>query len=222
VVIAPFSLTLGGGCEVTLHGDRVVAAAELYCGLVEGGVGLVPAGGGTKELYLRKLDALGPDADPRKAARAAFEVIGMAKVSTSAHEARDLGFLRDRDVIAFNRDHLLQTAKDEVLALAGSGYTPPALRQEIPVGGADTLALVEVGLHNFHAGRYISDHDALIGRKIGHILSGGAHKSGPNPRTVGEQQMLDLEREAFLSLCGERKSLERIQHMLQKGKPLRN
>ena len=222
VVIAPFSLTLGGGCEVTLHGDRVVAAAELYCGLVEGGVGLVPAGGGTKELYLRKLDALGPDADPRKAARAAFEVIGMAKVSTSAHEARDLGFLRDRDVIAFNRDHLLQTAKDEALALAGSGYTPPALRREIPVGGADTLALVEVGLHNFHAGRYISDHDALIGRKIGHILSGGAHKSGPNPRIVSEQQMLDLEREAFLSLCGERKSLERIQHMLQKGKPLRN
>ena len=221
-VVAPFSLTLGGGCEVTLHGDHVVAGAELYCGLVEGGVGLIPAGGGTKELYLRKLDALGPDADPRKAARAAFEVIGMAKVSTSAHEARDLGFLRPTDTIVFNRDHLIAAAKEQVLALAHAGYTPPAPRKAIPVGGADTLALIEVGLHNFHAGRYISDHDRLIGTKLGHILSGGAHKSGPSPRTVSEQQMLDLEREAFLSLCGERKSLERIQHMLQKGKPLRN
>jgi len=222
VVVAPFSLTLGGGCEVTLHGDRVVAAAELYCGLVEGGVGLIPAGGGTKELYLRKLDALGADADPRKAARAAFEVIGMAKVSTSAHEARDLGFLRDRDQIVFNRDHLLKTAKEEVEAMAHAGYTPPAVPQAIPVGGDDTLALVEVGLHNFRKGNYITDHDAVIGRHLGHILSGGAHKNGPSPRTVTEQQMLDLEREAFLKLCGERKSLERIQHMLQKGKPLRN
>jgi 3-hydroxyacyl-CoA dehydrogenase len=220
VVIAPFSLTLGGGCEVLLHGDRVVAAAELYCGLVEGGVGLIPAGGGTKELYVRKLDAHGGDA--RRAARAAFEVIGLAKVSTSAHEARDLGFLRDRDGIVFNRDHLLAVAKQEVLAMARSGYAPPAARKEIPVGGADTLALVEAGLHNFHAAGHISDHDRLIGRKLGHILSGGAHKSGPSPRTVSEQQLLDLEREAFLSLCGERKTLERIQHMLQKGKPLRN
>ena len=222
VVIAPFNLTLGGGCEVTLHGDRVVAGAELYTGLVEGGVGLIPAGGGTKEFYLRMLDRLGPDADPRKAARAAFEVIGLAKVSTSAHEARGLGFLRDRDQIVFNRDHLLQTAKDEVLALHGAGYTPPPVPESIPVGGDDTLALVEVGLHNFHAGRYISDHDKLIGRKLGHILSGGAHKSGPSPRAVSEQQMLDLEREAFLSLCGERKTLERIQAMLKTGKPLRN
>ena len=221
-VIAPFSLTLGGGCEVLLHGDRVVAAAELYCGLVEGGVGLIPAGGGTKELYLRKLDALGAGADPRKAARAAFEVIGLAKVSTSAHEARALGFLRDRDSIVFNRDHLLTTAKQEALALARAGYTPPVPRREIPVGGDDTLALVEVGLHNFHAAGHISDHDRLIGRKLGHILSGGAHRSGPSRRTVSEQDLLDLEREAFLSLCGERKSLERIQHMLQKGKPLRN
>lgn len=219
-VVAPFSLTLGGGCEVLLHGDRVVAAAELYCGLVEGGVGLIPAGGGTKELYLRKLDAMG--GDPRKAARAAFEVIGLAKVSTSAHEARDLGFLRDRDAIVFNRDHLLTTAKQEVLAMARAGYTAPTLRKEIAVGGSDTLALVEVGLHNFHAGGYISDHDRLIGRKLGFILSGGATASGASPRVVTEQRMLDLEREAFLSLCGERKSLERIQHMLQKGKPLRN
>ena len=222
VVAAPAGMALGGGCEICLASDRVRFAAETYMGLVEVGVGLIPAGGGTKELYLRKLDAMGADADPRKAARAAFEVIGMAKVSTSAHEARDLGFLRDRDPIVFNRDHLLKTAKEEVEAMAHAGYTPPAPRQAIPVGGDDTLALVEVGLHNFLAGRYISEHDAVIGRHLGHILSGGAHKSGPSPRTVTEQQMLDLEREAFLKLCGERKSLERIQHMLQRGKPLRN
>ena len=222
VVVAPFGLTLGGGAEVTLHGDAVIASAELYCGLVEAGVGLIPAGGGTKELYLRMLDAEGPGADPRKAARRTFEVIGMAKVSTSAAEARDLGFLDEGDAIVFNPDHLLAAAKERVLTLAHAGYTPPLPRTEIPVGGDETLALIEVGLHNFHAGHYISDHDRLIGQHLAHILSGGAHKSGPSPRKVSEQQLLDLEREAFLSLCGERKTLERIQHMLQKGKPLRN
>lgn len=220
VVVAPFSLTLGGGCETTLHGDAVCASAELYCGLVEGGVGLIPAGGGTKELYLRMLEREGDD--PRKAARAAFETIGMAKVSMSAHEARGLGFLRETDAIVLNKDHLLDAAKRRVLSLAAAGYAAPLPREEIPVGGDDTIALVEVGLRNFLAGRYISEHDALIGRKLGQILSGGAHRSGPSPRTVTEQQMLDLEREAFLSLCGERKSLERIQHMLKTGKPLRN
>lgn len=220
VVVAPFSLTLGGGCEITLHADAVTASAELYCGLVEGGVGLIPAGGGTKELYLRMLERHGND--PRKAARAAFEVIGMAKVSTSAHEARDLGFLGDDDSIVLNGDHLVDAAKRRVLALAASGYVPPLPREDIPVGGSDTMALVEVGLHNFLGGHYISAHDALIGRKIGQILSGGAHRDGPSPRVVSEQHLLDLEREAFLSLCGERKSLERIQHMLKTGKPLRN
>jgi 3-hydroxyacyl-CoA dehydrogenase len=220
VVVAPFGLTLGGGCEVTLHGDAVTASAELYCGLVEGGVGVMPAGGGTKELYLRMLDL--HDDDPRKAARAAFETIGMAKVSTSAHEARGLGFLRDSDAIVLNGDRLIDAAKRRVLALAASGYTPPLPREKVPVGGHDTLALVEVGLHNFLAGHYISEHDALIGRKLGQILSGGAHRAGPAPRTVSEQHLLDLEREAFLSLCGERKTLERIQHMLKTGKPLRN
>lgn len=220
VVVAPFSLTLGGGCEITLHGDAVTASAELYCGLVEGGVGLIPGGGGTKELYLRMLERHGND--PRKAARAAFEVIGMAKVSTSGHEARELGFLRETDAVVLNPDHLIDAAKRRVLALDAAGYAAPLPREEIPVGGDDTLALVEVGLHNFLGGHYISEHDAVIGRKIGHVLSGGAHRSGPSPRVVSEQQMLDLEREAFLSLCGERKSLERIQHMLKTGKPLRN
>ena len=220
VVIAPFGLTLGGGCELTLHGDAVTASAELYCGLVEGGVGLIPAGGGTKELYLRMLERHGDD--PRKAARAAFETIGMAKVSMSGHEARGLGFLRETDSIVLNADHLIDAAKRRVLALAASGYTAPLPREDIPVGGDDTAALVEVGIHNFLAGQHISEHDALIGRKLGQILSGGAHRSGPSPRTVSEQQLLDLEREAFLSLCGERKSLERIQHMLKTGKPLRN
>ncbi len=222
VVIAPFGLTLGGGAEITLHGDQVVASAELYMGLVEAGVGLIPAGGGTKELYLRMLDRLGPHADPRDAAREAFQVIGMAKVATSAHEARELGFLRDRDTILLNRDRLLQAAKDRALQLAAAGYEPPPLRDEVPVGGADTLALLEVGLYNFHQARQISDHDRLIGTKLAHILSGGAHRSGPSPRQVSEQDLLDLEREAFLSLCGEQKTLLRIQHMLQTGKPLRN
>jgi 3-hydroxyacyl-CoA dehydrogenase len=215
VVVAPFGLTLGGGCELTLHADRVTAAAELYCGLVEGGVGLIPAGGGTKELYLRMLERHGDD--PRKAARAAFETIGMAKVSTSAIEARGLGFLRETDRVVLNGDHLIGAAKREVLALQAAGYVPALPREKIPVGGADTVALVEVGLRNFRAGNYISDHDALIGRKLGQILSGGGRE-----RHVSEQDLLDLEREAFLSLCGERKTLERIQAMLKTGKPLRN
>jgi 3-hydroxyacyl-CoA dehydrogenase len=146
----------------------------------------------------------------------------VAKVSMSGHEARDLGFLRETDAIVLNRDHLIDAAKRRALSLAAAGYAPPLPRADIPVGGDDTLALVEVGLRNFQAGHYISEHDAVIGRRLGQILSGGAHRSGPSPRTVSEQQLLDLEREAFLSLCGERKSLERIQHMLKTGKPLRN
>jgi 3-hydroxyacyl-CoA dehydrogenase len=222
VVVAPFNLTLGGGAEITLHGDAVVASAELYMGLVEAGVGLIPAGGGTKETYLRMLDAAGPSGDPRMAARRAFETIGLGKVSTSAHEAEQLGFLGERDRIVLNRDHVLAAAKAEVLALAQSGYRPPPVRAEVLVGGDETYALLEIGLYNFQAARQISEHDALIGRKLAQILSGGAHRSGPSPRVVSEQHLLDLEREAFLSLCGERKTLERIQHMLTTGKPLRN
>jgi 3-hydroxyacyl-CoA dehydrogenase len=222
VVVAPFSLTLGGGAEVTLHGDEVCASAELYMGLVEVGVGLIPAGGGTKEMYLRMLDAEGPEGDPRNAAKRAFELIGMGKVSTSAQEAKNLGLLRPSDAIQLNADRLLSSAKARALALARSGYRAPAPRNEIPVGGDDTYALLEVGLYNFLQAGQISEHDRLIGLKIAQILSGGAHRSGPSPKTVSEQDLLDLEREAFLSLCGQRKSLERIQHMLKRGKPLRN
>jgi 3-hydroxyacyl-CoA dehydrogenase len=219
VVIAPFGLTLGGGCEYTLHGDTVHASAELYTGLVEGGVGLVPAGGGTKELYLRMLERLGPAADPAEAARAAFETIGMAKVSTSAEEARRLGFLRPGDSVAVNPDRLLAGAKAEALALADTGYRSRPPREDVPVSGEDGRALLEVGLYNMLQGGWISEHDRHIGRKLSWILTGGDVRPGA---TVTEQHLLDLEREAFLSLCGERKTLERIQHMLKKGKPLRN
>lgn len=219
VVVAPFGLTLGGGCEYTLHGARVHASAELYLGLVEGGVGLIPAGGGTKEYYLRMLERLGPKADPMEAARRAFETIGMAKVSTSAVEAQQLGFLRASDSLAMNPDRLIAGAKAEVIALAEAGYVAPHPREDIPVSGADGRALLEVGLYNMLTAGYISEHDRLIGRKLARILTGGEVVAGAK---VSEQHLLDLEREAFLSLCGERKSLERIQYMLKKGKPLRN
>jgi len=219
VVVAPFAMTLGGGCEFTLHGDRVHASAELYIGLVEGGVGLIPAGGGTKEFYLRMLERLGPKADPLEAARLAFETIGMAKVSTSAMEARKLGFLRESDSLAMNPDRVIAGAKAEALAMADAGYIAPTPREDIPVSGDDGRALLEIGLYNMIHGHYITEHDRLIGRKLARILTGGDAKTGSK---VSEQDLLDLEREAFLSLCGERKTLERIQHMLKKGKPLRN
>ena len=219
VVVAPFALTLGGGCEYTLHGDRVHASAELYIGLVEGGVGLIPAGGGTKEFYLRMLERLGPKADPLEAARLAFETIGMAKVATSAMEARKLGFLRESDSLAMNPDRVIAGAKAEVIAMAEAGYIAPTWREDIPVSGEDGRALLEIGLYNMIEGHYISEHDRLIGRKLARILTGGDAKAGSK---VSEQHLLDLEREAFLSLCGERKTLERIQYMLKKGKPLRN
>jgi 3-hydroxyacyl-CoA dehydrogenase len=165
------------------------------------------------------LERQGPGANPSKAARAAFETIGMAKVSLSGEEARALGFLRESDSIAMNPDRVIAGAKAEVLALAGAGYRAPTPRQDIPVSGDEGYALLEVGLHNMLAGHYISEHDQLIGRKLARVLTGGDVKHGAR---VSEQHLLDLEREAFLSLCGERKSLERIQFMLKKGKPLRN
>ncbi len=182
-------------------------------------MGLIPAGGGCKEFYLRMLERLGPKADPMEAARLAFETIGMAKVSTSAVEARELGFLRASDSLAMNPDRLIAGAKAEAIALAEAGYVAPQPRNDIPVSGADGRALLEVGLYNMLTAGYISEHDRLIGRKLARILTGG--EVAPGAR-VSEQDLLDLEREAFLSLCGERKSLERIQFMLKKGKPLRN
>ena len=218
VVVAPAGLALGGACEITLHAARVQAAAESYIGLVEAGVGLIPAGGGTKEMLARAVDGLPAGADLLPHVQRVFETIGFAKVSTSGPHARELGFLRDGDEITMNRDRLLEDAKAHALVLARD-FTPAQPRAAIRVGGEGVFATLKLGVHlAWRAGR-ISDHDAVIGRKLAWILAGGnlAH-----PSTLSEQQLLDLEREAFLSLCGERKTLERIAHTLKTGKPLRN
>ena len=226
VVVCPAGLTLAGGCEIALHGDRVQAAAEAYIGLVEVGVGLIPAGGGTKEMLARAMESIpgggagvktGPSMD--EAIQSVFETIGFAKVATSGPDAKRYGYLRETDGISMNRDRLLADAKALALALAASGYRPSLPRQAIPVGGVGTLATLKLGVHlAWRAGR-ISDHDKLIGGKLAWILAGG---NVTRPGTLSEQQVLDLEREAFLSLCGERKTQERIAHTLKTGKPLRN
>ncbi len=219
VVVAPAGLTLGGGCEVVLHGDRVQAAAETYIGLVEVGVGLIPAGGGTKEMLARATEALPPPSDLLPSTERVFETIGFAKVATGAADARAIGYLRDVDAISMNRDRLLWDAKQKALDRVREGYQPPVPRAAVRVGGEGVRAALVLGVHlAWRAGR-IGDHDALIGRKLAHILSGGAL---PHATTVSEQHLLDLEREAFISLCGERKTLERIQHTLKTGKTLRN
>jgi 3-hydroxyacyl-CoA dehydrogenase len=218
VVVAPAGLALGGGCEIVLHAAHVQAAAEAYIGLVEVGVGLIPAGGGTKEMLARAMEAAPPNADPLPYVQRVFETIGFAKAGTSAPGARALGYLRGGDGVTMNRDRLLADAKAEALAIAKS-YRPPQPRAAIRVGGESVLAALKLGVHlAWRAGR-ISDHDALIGRKLARILAGG---DLTHPATLTEQQLLDLEREAFLSLCGERKTLERIAHTLKTGKPLRN
>lgn len=220
VVVAPAGLALGGGCEIALHADKVQAAAETYMGQVEVGVGLVPAGAGTKELLARGMTAQpAGTSDPLPAVQHAFELIGFAKVSTSAADARRLGLLREIDDITMNRERLLAEAKAAALEIARRGYHPPLMRYDIPVGGEGVRASLELGVHlAWRAGR-ISDHDALIGRKLASILSGGAV---PHPTTVSEQYLLDLEREAFLSLCGEARTQERIAYTLKTGKTLRN
>ena len=219
VVVAPAGLTLGGGCEIVLHADRVQAAAESYIGLVEVGVGLIPAGGGTKEMLARAMERAGSAPNLLAAVQPVFETIGFAKVSTSGPEARQFGYLRDADGITMNRDRLLEEAKAVALARAAAGYVPPQPRAAIRVGGDDVRAALKLGVHlAWRAGR-ISDHDKSIGEKLAWVLAGGslAHAS-----TVTEQQLLDLERQAFLSLCGERKTQERIAHTLKTGKTLRN
>jgi 3-hydroxyacyl-CoA dehydrogenase len=222
VVVAPFNLVFGGGCEMVLHGDRVRAAAETYIGLVEVGVGIIPAGGGTKELLLRALDSIPKnvdDADPFPFVKRAFETIALAKVATSAEEARTLGFLTEADTISLNGDRLIADAKKEVLALAASGYVQPQQRTDILALGNSALATLKLGIHQMKRAGYISDHDALIGEKLARILTGG----DLNHQTrVSEQYLLDLEREAFLSLAGMRKTQERLAAMLKTGKPLRN
>jgi len=220
VIVAPAGLALGGGCEITMHGDRVQAAAESYIGLVEAGVGLIPAGGGTKEMVARAAESMPPGStDFLPPIQRAFEAIGFAKVSASAPDAQRIGYLRSVDAMTMNRERLIADAKAKALQRVAEGYQPPAPRTAIPVGGDAVLAPLKLGIHlAWRAGR-VSDHDALIGRRLATIMAGGTL---PHPSTVTEQQLLDLEREAFLSLVAERKTQERIQHTLKTGKPLRN
>src|ERR671927_932215 len=222
VVVAPFQMTFGGGCEMTLHADRARAAAETYIGLVEVGVGLIPGGGGTKEMLVRAMDSIPPgvtEADPFPFVKRAFETIAMAKVATSAAEAKTLGFLREEDSYSMNADRLVADAKQEVLALASTGYTQPRQRADVLALGNAALSTVKLGIHQMKRGGFISDYDAFIGEKLAKILTGGDLN---HETRVSEQYLLDLEREAFLSLCGQRQTQERIAHMLKTGKPLRN
>ncbi len=220
VVVAPQGMALGGGCEISLHGARIHAAAETYMGLVEAGVGLIPAGGGTKEMLIRANEhaAGGEDLDLFHALKPIFENVAMAKVSTSGEEARSLGYLRPADRIAMNRDRQVADAKETALAMVRAGYHPPA-PPEIRVLGEEFLAAAKLAIHMLARGEYASDHDAVVARKLAYILAGGNVTA---PQTVSEQYVLDLEREAFVSLCGERKTQERIAHTLKTGKPLRN
>jgi 3-hydroxyacyl-CoA dehydrogenase len=221
-------MALGGGCEISLHAARIHAAAEAYIGLVEAGVGLIPAGGGTKEMLIRANErATSGDTVPSgsegemdlfHALKPVFENIAMAKVSTSGEEARSLGFLRRSDLVAMNRDRLVGDAKETALAMVRAGYHPPAPAQ-IEVLGEEFLAAANLAIHMLLRGEYISEYDAVVARKLAYVLAGGALSS---PQTVGEQYVLDLEREAFVSLCGQRKTQERIAHTLKTGKPLRN
>jgi 3-hydroxyacyl-CoA dehydrogenase len=220
VVVAPGGLTLGGGMEMVLHGDRVQAAAETYMGLVEVGVGLIPAGGGTKEMIIRATAGMpSPQSDPLPFLQKAFETIAFAKVSASGPDALRLGYLQPTDAFTMNRERLMADAKARALARVREGYHQPAPRTAIRVGGESVSAALKLGVHlAWRAGR-ASDHDALIGRKLAHIFGGG---DLPHATTVSEQHLLDLEREAFMSLLGEPKTLARIQHTLKTGKPLRN
>jgi 3-hydroxyacyl-CoA dehydrogenase len=197
------------------------AAAETYMGLVEVGVGLIPAGGGTKEMLLRCTEGVSPevDADLFPFVRRAFETVGMAKVATSAKEAQRFGFMRSTDRITINRDHLIHDAKRTVLALAKEGYQPPQPRKNIRAVGEKGLALLQMGLFYMREGGYISEYDEHVGKKLAYIFSGG---NLPDGSEVTEQYILDLEREAFLSLCGEPKTQERMQYTLKTGRPLRN
>lgn len=220
VISAPHGMTFGGGCEMTMHADAVQATAETYIGLVEFGVGLIPGGGGTKEYTLRASDRYVKDDVELNAYRENYLNIGMAKVATSAVEAFNNGlFIKGRDAISMNKDRQISDAKRKAIMLAEEGYQRPIERTDIKVLGKQALAMFKVGAFQMVEGNYISEHDQLISEKLAWIMAGGDLSA---PTLVSEQYLLDLEREAFLSLCGERKTLERIQHMLRTGKPLRN
>lgn len=220
VVVAPHGMTLGGGCEFTLHADRVVAAAESYIGLVEFGVGVIPGGGGSKEMTLRASDTFKKDDVELNRLQDYFLTIGMAKVSTSAYEAFDTGILqKGKDIVIVNQDRQIAAAKATARFMADQGYTKPIQRTDIKVLGKQALGMFLVGTDQMNAGNYISEHDKKIANKLAYVMAGGDLSEASY---VSEQYLLDLEREAFLSLTGERKTLERLQHMIQKGKPLRN
>jgi len=227
VVIAPFGLALGGGCEVSLHAAARQPHAELYMGLVEVGVGLLPGGGGCKEMLLRAVDSAasirpdgrGESVELMEAMKKVFETIATAKVATSAHEARGLGFLSSSDRITMNRERVLSDAKARALELVRAGYEPPVMRTNIPAPGENILAALKMGVYLMRQGEFISDHELKLGTKIAEVLCGGNVTPGT---PVSEQYLLDLEREAFKSLCGEKKTQERIQFTLKTGKTLRN
>jgi 3-hydroxyacyl-CoA dehydrogenase len=227
VVSAPFGLTLGGGCEISLHAASRQPHAELYMGLVEVGVGLLPGGGGCKEMLLRAVDSAasirpdgrGESVEVMEAMKKAFETIATGKVGTSAEEARGLGFLSSSDRITMNRERVLSDAKARALEILRSGYEPPVMRTNIPAPGENILAALKMGVYLMRQGEFISDHELKLGTKIAEVLCGGNVTPGT---PVSEQYLLDLEREAFKSLCGEKKTQERIQFTLKTGKTLRN
>lgn len=220
VIAAPHGMTLGGGCELTMHADKAIAAAETYIGLVEFGVGVIPGGGGSKEMALRASDQFKKNDVKLNILQEYFMTVGTAKVATSAYEAYDLGILqKGKDVIVVNKDRQIAEAKKHALLLAQAGYTQPVHRKDIQVLGKQALGAFLVGTDGMLAGKYISEHDRKIANKLAYVMAGGDLSE---PTLVTEQYLLDLEREAFLSLCTEKKTLERIQYMLTKGKPLRN
>ena len=219
-ISAPHGMALGGGCEISLHADKVVAAAETYMGLVEFGVGVIPGGGGSKEMALRASDTFRKGDVQLNVLQENFLTIGTAKVATSAYEAFDLGLLqKGKDVVVVNKDRQIAVAKKHAILMAEAGYTQPAARKDVLVLGKQALGAFMVATDSMQASRFISEHDQKIANKLAYVMAGGDLSE---PTKVSEQYLLDLEREAFLSLCTERKTLERIQHMLKTGKPLRN
>jgi 3-hydroxyacyl-CoA dehydrogenase len=220
VVVAPHGLTLGGACELSLHADRVVPAAESYIGLVELGVGLIPGGGGTKEFTLRAADEMHEDEPETITLKDRFFTIATAKVSTSAYEAFNLGILKKgRDIVSINQSRRIAEAKTAVIELYDDGYTMPVPRIDVKVLGRSALGALYAGIHSMWRGHYATDHDVVVAKKLAFVMCGGDLSE---PTLVSEQYILDLEREAFLSLCGEKKTLERIQSVLKGGKPIRN
>jgi 3-hydroxyacyl-CoA dehydrogenase len=220
VVVAPHGLALGGACELSLHADKCCPAAETYTGLVELGVGLIPGGGGTKEFVVKASDEMHEDEPETITLKNRFLTIATAKVATSAHEGFGIGVYRKGlDEIVMNQGRRISEAKRSVIEFYESGYTTPVQRKDIKVLGQSALGALYAGINGMWRANYATDHDALVARKLAYVMCGGDLSE---PTFVSEQYLLDLEREAFLSLCGEKKSLERIQSVLKTGRPVRN